>query len=180
MCIEIRGIRLDNINEVLKKLYSAYYRDLVAYCIAIGLTNAESEDCAEEAYVRFWLNISTLKDIDDSKQRIWLYKACLNIMHETIRSRDKTNHTNIKEIEDTHPDTQSKIDEIVELDAYYKKIEEVREELLSTYLEYKVFTIMINGELDMGYKALSEKYGINASTLRSQVRRLRLKLMNLL
>ena len=67
-----------------------------------------------------------------------------------------------------------------ELDAYYKKIEEVREELLSTYLEYKVFTIMINGELDMGYKALSEKYGINASTLRSQVRRLRLKLMNLL
>ena len=35
---------------------------------------------------------------------------------------------------------------------------------------------MINGELDLGYKDLSDKYGINSSTLRSQVRRLRLKI----
>jgi len=164
------------INDVLKELYTKFYKNLISYCRASGLTNEEAEDCVNEVFIRFWLNFSKLKDIDISKKKIWLYKACLKVVHEILRKRDKVVDKNIDEFEDIIFDPKSKTDKIIESDAYYQLVEAVRSELIDTDIERKIFDIMVNGELDLGYKELSAKYGINSSTLRSQVRRLRLKL----
>lgn len=167
---------MNKINDVLKELYSKFYRNLVSYCRASGLTAAEAEDCVEDVFIRFWLNASTLKDIGTSKQQVWLYKASHKVAHEILRKRENVDGRDISELEEILPDSQSKTDEIIELDTYYRLINALRAEFISTDIENKIFNIMINGELDLGYRELSDKYGINSSTLRSQVRRLRLKL----
>ena len=167
---------MNTINDILKELYSKFYINLVSYCRALGLTATEAEDCVEEVFIRFWLNSSTLKDIGTSKQQLWLYKACCNVIHEMWRERENVDGSDISELEDIPSDSPSKIEEVIELDTYYRLIEVIRSELISTDIEYKIINIMINGELDLGYKELSDKYGINSSTLRSQVRRLRLKI----
>ena len=173
----VRRIKLRTTNEVLKEVHSKFYRKLVSYCKALGLTTAEAEDCVQEVFIRFWLNSSALINLETSKQKAWLYKAGSNVAHEILRKREKIDNSDISENKNEPHDITVKIENFVESDTYSRLIEASRAEFISTDIENKIFNIMISGERDLGYKQLSDKYGIKSSTLRSQVRRLRLKLM---
>ncbi len=165
------------INDILKEMYSLFFRDMVTYCRALGLTESEGEDCVEEVFIRFWLNSDKLKDLDIPKKRIWLYRACNNVVHEMLRKRKSAVSEDLSEYNERISDPISKIDSVIESEAYGNIVQELKEEVISTDIDLRVFYMMINGELELGYKELSVKYGINSSTLRSQVRRLRLKII---
>lgn len=165
------------INDILKEMYSLFFRDLVTYCRALGLTDSEAEDCVEEVFIRFWLNSDKLKDLDIPKKRIWLYRACNNVVHEMLRKRKSAVSEDLSEYNERISDPISKIDRVIESEAYDRIVQALKTEVVSTDIDLRVFYMMINGELELGYKELSKKYGINSSTLRSQVRRLRLKII---
>ena len=165
------------INDVLKELYSLFFRDLVTYCRALGLTDSEAEDCVEEVFIRFWLNSDKLKDLNTPKKKTWLYRACINIVHEMLRKREDVVDEDVNDYNERISDPISKIDRVIEADAYGNIVQELKAAVVSTDTELRVFNMMVNGELELGYKVLAEKYEIKSSTLRSQVRRLRLKII---
>ncbi len=69
-----------------ERFFHGAYAVMVAYCKARGLSDADADEIADEAFVRMWRAWDKCAGFDDARRKKWLYNA----INYIIREREKS------------------------------------------------------------------------------------------
>lgn len=152
-------------------LFSEYYTELLAYCIARLHNVHDAHDAASEAFHRLWAVWDTNWQFPPAGNKSWLMKAAQLIIKESIRRHMRDDTEDIEEFTPFLSD-EDLIDRKTESIQYAYYIEQIKSQLNEN--ERKVFQWIVEQELS--YKEIAKRLEVQETTLRSLIYRMRKKI----
>lgn len=71
----------------MEELYTAFYEELMRYCVSMTGERSTAEDVVQDAYIRAMGHLEDLEVLSRGQQRAWLYKTARNLYIDQIRRR---------------------------------------------------------------------------------------------
>ena len=176
----MRGLRGDKAVFINKKtcdynlddLFKKHYRYIYKVVLAIVLDQEMAKDVTQEAFLKAFLKIDTLKDIEKFEK--WVYSIAVNTCWDVLRKTSKIKSTNL-DIEDySIEDTSSLPDEIYEQS-------ETREEIVRCIRQMDATTqqiINLKYYLGFTYEEISRFMNISLSNVKVKLHRSKKKILS--
>ena len=73
----------------LEELYGKFYKELLAYCVAMTKDRTAAEDLVQETYMRAMTHWEDLEDLSKGQCRAWLYKTARNLFIDQMRKQSR-------------------------------------------------------------------------------------------
>ena len=72
---------------MVEELYTAFYEELLRYCVSMTGERSTAEDVVQDAYSRAMAHLEDLEVLSRGQRRAWLYKTARNLYIDQIRRR---------------------------------------------------------------------------------------------
>ncbi len=72
---------------MVEKLYTVYCSELFRYCCRICGNVSDAEDLLQETFMRALANLDLLEELEERKQRAWLYRVARNLFFDKCRRK---------------------------------------------------------------------------------------------
>lgn len=156
--------------EIVEENYNSVFQ----YCLALLKDCNEAEDVTQEVFMFFWQH---LNELEDQYIATWLIAVAKNKIHEQFRVRTRHHKifddVDIQKVADEKSDDFDILEEIGRVSE--EEIQNIKERIISglTPEEREIFIYIY--EKKMKYKAVAEVLDINVNTLGTNLRRMRIK-----
>lgn len=164
--------------KVTVNLFDQNYKALIGYCINKGLTQQEAEDAVSAAFFQFWQKYDSVKGLDPDQQKKWIYSAVKNNSHVELRKRMIYSDDEPEEKINSLDSGTDEIKNVIEKLAYEQMIERLKKQL--TEKEKETLQVMLEAESNDTFKKLTDKYDLKYATLRTEIKRFRVKFRTIL
>lgn len=139
-------------------------------------TNEDIEDCFSELYIKTWENYSTFKDSPNKTG--WLFLTFRNIVSDRIRENNRQNISARKE-QEKQEEYSDENDIIFEILTDHLSERELKEIILDKLSEKDRLLYHLRFEQKLETKDIAKLTGLANSTVRRQVRELKLNITEL-
>lgn len=163
--------------NIITDLYKQYYDDLIGYCLHKGLTLQEAEDVVSDVFYRFVEKYDQIKELSPIQQKHWMYSAVKINYYCELKKRMIYYEDESEEAINNLKDNRDDINNSIEHQAYKQMLDQFRAELSEK--DKVILQILLERDPDITFKMLADKYKIHYPSLRTEIRRFRLKAMNL-
>lgn len=72
---------------MVEELYTAFYEELLRYCVSMTGERSAAEDVVQDAYIRAMGHLEDLEVLSRGQRRAWLYKTARNLYIDQVRRR---------------------------------------------------------------------------------------------
>lgn len=161
-----------NIEKQYDDIYSKYYRVILNFAMAKGVTLHIAEDITGETLARLWEKRNECKfdnadpEVSERALRAWLYKTAMNVLYE--HWRNTPDDSSLDDLNGSVADIDN-IQNCVEDIRYQEYIETIERQL--THQQKIIFRMIFIQHLS--YDETEIKLNIKGTTLRSTISRLR-------
>lgn len=175
-------------DELFKKLFSRHYRRVVQFFVHRNFSSDESEDLAQQTFLRAYEKFATLRD--ETAGQAWIIAVAINIYRNEIRSR--------RALKRDAP--QAPLDEIVERKLAERPAEpgfgtappDPRQALLDEERSRRLrkalgklpprmrMAVFLRIEKGLKYREIAERMNVSVDTIKAQLHQARLRLRELL
>lgn len=127
----------------------------------------QAEDLAQEVFIKIWKNLSGFRG--DSSPKTWIYRITVNVCLQHVRQASKNQMISAEKLPDLQEDsTEETNPAIPEL---YRAIGKLKE------TDRLIIMMVLEGQ---DYEDIAQIMGLNPTTLRVKIHRIKKRLENLL
>jgi len=164
MLLFIATIEDDEIRSKLETIYNRYSKAMYSHAFNILKNTSDAEDAVQEAFVRLFKNVNTVKDPDSRETKSFALVITGNCAIDIYRKRKRMNETQL--FEDSFPVFDS---------IEYKGTNQVAAEILKLNERYRN-ALLLRYVYGLDYTEVAHHMDISAVNARKLVQRAREKL----
>lgn len=71
------------------ELYSAFYKEMLSYCVGLTRNRSAAEDLVQETYLRAMTHWDDFRRLSRGQSRAWLYKTARNLVIDQARKQSR-------------------------------------------------------------------------------------------
>lgn len=159
--------------EAFSQLVEAYQSAVYRICLRAGLSPADAEDAAQDAFVKAWQALPRFRG--DCQFSTWLYRLAANAATDTARRQKR--HADTQDIDDTAlPDGEDTPHQAAEK---REAVANVRRALAELKPEYRTVLLLRFME-DLSYEEIGRALGLPPGTVKSRINRGKAQLKEIL
>ena len=155
------------------ELMTRHYKGIVNYIYRFTNTKENSEDLAQEVFLRVYRSAGSYKP--EAKFSTWLYKIATNVSLTNIKSRK--NNVSLDEMSEFRGDPGAAEGDTSEEITYRKEMKDVVYEAMETLPENEKVAIMLCKYEGFSYEEVSQVLGCTVGAVKAYVHRGRMKLI---
>ena len=176
-------MRLDELNMIHRaqkgdaaafgQLVEAYQGQVYRLALHMGLSPADAEEAAQEAFIAAWKGLPRFRG--DSRFSTWLYQLATHAAIDLMRREKK--YQNNADIEDTVlVDTAASPQEVVEKQETQEAVQTAMQALSPQAREI----LLLRYQAELGYEEIGAVLGLPAGTVKSRINRAKAQLKEVL
>lgn len=155
------------------QLVEAYQGQVYRLALHMGLSPADAEEAAQEAFIAAWKGLPRFRG--DSRFSTWLYQLATHAAIDLMRREKK--YQNNADIEDTVlVDTAASPQEVVEKQETQEAVQTAMQALSPQAREI----LLLRYQAELGYEEIGAVLGLPAGTVKSRINRAKAQLKEVL
>ena len=155
------------------QLVEAYQGQVYRLALHMGLSPADAEEAAQEAFIAAWKGLPRFRG--DSRFSTWLYQLATHAAIDLMRREKK--YQNNADIEDTVlVDTAASPQEVVEKQETQEAVQTAMQALSPQAREI----LLLRYQVELGYEEIGAVLGLPAGTVKSRINRAKAQLKEVL